>query len=89
MARSRTVKSRTRGAANSVHDRIVAEIRATRQAAGLTQRALAARLNKSPSWVAAVENGRRRLFIQDLDQIAAALEVDPIELLTRAKQRVR
>jgi len=89
MARSRAVQSKARGASNSLHDRIVAEIRSARQAAGLTQKELAARLNKSPSWVAAAERGRRRIFVHDLEQIAAAVGLDPLELLSRAKQRAR
>jgi transcriptional regulator with XRE-family HTH domain len=89
MARSRTVQSSGGGAATSVHDRIVAEIRSARLAAGLTQKELAARLKKSPSWVAAAEHGRRRIFVHDLASIAVALGIDPIELLSRAKERAK
>ena len=37
------------------------ELRAARNGAGLSQRALAARLKVSPSWVAKVETGERRI----------------------------
>jgi transcriptional regulator with XRE-family HTH domain len=88
MARPRNVQRRGRGApqggAASAHARVAAEIRRARQAAGLTQRELAARLKKTPSWIAAAENGRRLILVRDLPRIAAALGMDVLELLRRA-----
>jgi transcriptional regulator with XRE-family HTH domain len=63
---------------------VAAEIRRTRHAAGLTQRELAARLNKGAAWIAAVEGGRRHIDLEELDQISQALGIDPLELLKRA-----
>ncbi len=74
--------SRTTGASGSA--RIIAEIRTARRKAGLTQRELAARLKKSPSWIARVETGERSLMVHDLQDIADALGVDALELLARA-----
>ena len=68
----------------SATDRLAAQIRKSRLAAGLTQRALAERLGKSSSWVAAAEKGRRRIFINELPRIADALGMDLLELLKRA-----
>jgi transcriptional regulator with XRE-family HTH domain len=68
----------------SATNRLAAQIRSARLAAGLTQRALAERLGKSLSWVAAAEKGRRRIFINDLPRIADALGMELRELLRRA-----
>ena len=74
--------SRTTGPSGSA--RIIAEIRSARRKAGLSQRELAARLKKSPSWIAHVETGRRSLMVHDLQDIADALGMDALELLARA-----
>jgi transcriptional regulator with XRE-family HTH domain len=87
MARRRAQRSRL--TARGAHDRVAAAIRTARQAAGLTQRELAARLDKSPSWVAAMENGHRPLLIQDVPRIAEALGLDVLELLSRARRAAR
>lgn len=89
MARPRGVHGRVRKASKdagaSARTRVAAEIREARRAAGLTQRELARRLNKSAAWVAAAENGRRLIFVHDLPRIAEALGIDVLELLRRAK----
>jgi len=91
MARPRRVQRRARraspGAGAGAGDRVAAEIRNTRQAAGLTQREVAARLNRSPAWISAVEGGRRRIDLAELEEIAHALGMDPLELLRRALHR--
>lgn len=91
MARRRGVQSRVRraskGVGPSAGNRVAAEIRRARQAAGLTQRELAARLNKSAAWIAVVEGARRHIDLEELDGIAAALGTDPLELLKRAMRR--
>lgn len=88
MAHRRSVHSKGRGRTTG-HDsnatqRLAAQIRSARLAAGLTQRTLAERLGKSSSWVAATEKGQRKIFINELSQIADALGVDLLELLKRA-----
>jgi transcriptional regulator with XRE-family HTH domain len=51
------------------------------QAAGLTQRTLAARLKKPQSFVAKYEGGERRLDVVEFIRIARALDADPLKLL--------
>ena len=48
------------------------ELRAARNGAGLSQRALAARLKVSPSWVAKVETGERRIDLVEFRWFLAA-----------------
>lgn len=88
MAHRRNAQGGGRGASSahepSATNRFAAQIRSARLAAGLTQSALAERLGKSSSWVAAAEKGRRRIFINDLPGIADALGIDLRELLRRA-----
>ena len=48
------------------------ELRGARRNAGLSQRALAARLRVSPSWVAKVETGERRIDLVEFKWFLAA-----------------
>ena len=61
--------------AGSAHQRRYAELRRrlrdARASAGLTQRDVAARLNRPPSFIAKVESGERRLDVLELDDLAA------------------
>jgi transcriptional regulator with XRE-family HTH domain len=54
-----------------------------RKAAGLTQQALALRLEKPQSFVAKYEGGERRLDVVEFIAIARALGADPLKLMTR------
>lgn len=54
-----------------------------RKAAGLTQRALAAKIRMSQSAVAAIEASQRRVDVVEFLDICRALGCDPIELLQR------
>lgn len=58
-------------------------IRQTRQGHGLTLRQLATRLRTSPARLSQIENERLRLTLEDVLQVAAALEV-PVEALIPA-----
>lgn len=51
--------------------------------AGLTQRALAARLKRLQSFVGKTEGGTRSLDVIEFIQIARALKIDPAKLLNR------
>lgn len=63
---------------NSPAYRAVAEVLTrARTRAGLTQRALAARLGRPPSLVANLELGERRLDVVELVRLAAALGEEP------------
>jgi len=64
------------------HVQLGAVLREARQAAGLTQRQLATRLNRPPSHVGKIECGERRLYIDELPSYARALGKEPAALLT-------
>jgi len=71
------------------------ELRAAREAAGLSQRSLAARLKVPHSWVAKVEMGERRIDLVEFCQFMAACGGDAkvvfgrVAKLIPAAQRVR
>jgi transcriptional regulator with XRE-family HTH domain len=81
------------GTEKSVHTpayrRLVALLVEAREAAGLTQRALAARLRCHPSWVAKVETRKRRLDVVELVRLARALRRDPAALVAEVARHVR
>jgi transcriptional regulator with XRE-family HTH domain len=52
-----------------------------RQAAGLTQAELAARLQRPQSYVSKFERGERRLDVVEFLEVAQALDKDPFGLL--------
>ena len=54
---------------------------AVRHEQGLTQRQLAQRLNKPPSFVAKIEQGERRVDLVEFIAIARALSLKPSSLL--------
>lgn len=54
-----------------------------RRDAGLSQRALAARLGKSGSHVAMIERGQRRVDLLEFCRIAASLGISPDALVAR------
>ncbi len=68
-------------------NRIAARLREVlidaRSAAGLTQKALAAKLGRPQSFVSNYERGAGRVDVADLILIAEALGLDPTELLKR------
>jgi len=66
------------------HRALIAAIVAAREAAGLTQRELAAKLKRSNSFVWKIEAAERRVEVLEFVEIARAVDVDPAELLTRA-----
>ena len=52
-----------------------------RRNAGLTQAALALRLKRPQSFVSKYERGERRLDLVEFQEVANALEIDPIRFL--------
>jgi transcriptional regulator with XRE-family HTH domain len=64
---------------------LFASLVAARAAAGLTQRDVAARLERPPSYVARVEPGERRLDVVEFFEFARAVEADPFALLRSIK----
>jgi transcriptional regulator with XRE-family HTH domain len=63
-------------------------LRGARQAAGLTQQALADKLERPQSFVAKYENGERRIDVIEFVALARALEVAPIKLFRRFVEEV-
>lgn len=56
-------------------------IKELRKARGLTLEALATRANSSNQHISHLENGRRRLTVDWMERLAAALDCHPFELL--------
>lgn len=63
---------------------IIEAIRSARAKAGLSQRQLSTRLKEGPTFVQRIESGDRDVAVAEFIRIAAALEIDPCELLRRA-----
>jgi transcriptional regulator with XRE-family HTH domain len=59
---------------------------ARREAAGMTQSDLAARLGKSQSFVARLENGQCRIAVVEFMTLAKILRFDPYELISTLKK---
>lgn len=66
-----------------VHRQIVAALVEARHARGMTQRDLAATLKKPPSFVGKVEAVERNLSILEFVAWAAAVGVDPAEIIPK------
>lgn len=65
------------------HRRLVDVIVDARQAAGLSQRALATKLKRSGSFVWKMESQEHRVDVLEFIDIAKAVGVEPLELLRR------
>lgn len=67
--------------ANSLHDpryhQLVELLVAARKDAGLTQRDLAARLKRPPSYIGKLESAQRRLDVVELLDVLEALGIKP------------
>jgi len=63
------------------HKALMVALYAARMRAGMTQRELAKRLNRSHSFVGKIESGERQLNVLEFCEIADALELDATELL--------
>lgn len=63
--------------------RVGANLRSYREARGLSQEAFASNLGYHRTYVGGLERGERNLTLKAVERIAAALDVDPIELLER------
>jgi len=70
--------------------RILGEVLArAREAAGVKQADLAARLGMPASYLSKIENGTRRLDVVELIQIAEAMGVDPGEIVRNVTVALR
>ncbi|MFA4940012.1 helix-turn-helix domain-containing protein [Brevundimonas sp.] len=68
-----------------VHRSVIASLVAARTAAGLTQRDLASKLRKPPSFVGKVESIERNLSVLEFLAWAAALGIEPSDALPALK----
>lgn len=66
---------------SSDHERFLELLVRRRRDAGLTQLAVAERLERPQSFVAKYENGERRLDVLEFIAVARALGADPVTLL--------
>lgn len=65
-----------------------AELKAAREGAQLSQRALAARLGVPHSWIAKVEAGERRVDVVELCWLLAACEKQPPRALAQLGKKI-
>lgn len=56
-----------------------------REAAGIKQSDVAARLGVPPSWLSKVESGTRRLDVVELIRVADAMSLEPAALITEIR----
>jgi len=68
------------------HRSLIEAIVEARTAAGLSQRALAARLKRSPSYVSKFEAGERRLEVCEFVDLCDMIDADPAEIVRRLKR---
>jgi transcriptional regulator with XRE-family HTH domain len=68
---------------NARHRALMAALTAARMKAGMTQRELARRLERSHSFVGKVESGERQLNILEFCELADALKMNPRDLFAK------
>jgi transcriptional regulator with XRE-family HTH domain len=61
-------------------------LRAYRKAQGLTQEELADELGHDKSYIGGMERGERNPSLKVVERLAAAIEVEPLKLLTPADE---
>jgi transcriptional regulator with XRE-family HTH domain len=69
------------------HRKLIEAIVEARKATGLSQRALAARLKRSPSYISKFEAGERRLEVCEFVDLCTAIHADPAEIVRGLKAR--
>ena len=74
---------------NTVYKDLIQRFIAARNAAGLTQQAVADQLGKPQSYIAKVEGLERRLDVVELLQLAKAIGVDPMPAIRAAWATIR
>jgi transcriptional regulator with XRE-family HTH domain len=79
-----TVPAKLQPSQDDLYGRIVAAIIAARKDAGLSQTVLAGRLGRPQSFVSKYEHRERTLDVAEFVEIATAIGVDSVELLSDA-----
>ena len=67
---------------------LVAVLVEARQASGLTQAELAARVGKDQSFVSIIERGQRRVDVLEFVALARAMDIEPTHLFERVARRL-
>lgn len=70
------------------HRHLVAVLVEARQASGLTQAELAARVSKDQSFVSIIERGQRRVDVLEFVALARAMGADPTQLFDSVTKRL-
>jgi len=70
------------------HRHLVAVLVEARQASGLTQAELAAKVGKDQSFVSIIERGQRRVDVLEFVALARAMDADPTQLFERVTRKV-
>lgn len=70
------------------HRHLVAVLIEARQASGLTQADLAARVGKDQSFVSIIERGQRRVDVLEFVALARAMDADPGKLFDRVARKL-
>lgn len=68
---------------------IPAQLRALREAAGLTQRELATKLRRPQSWVYNCETANRRVDVTEFVRWCRACRADPLDAIAALLGRIR
>ena len=63
------------------HKALIAALKAAREAAGITQRELARKLDRAHSFVGKIESGERQLNVLEFCEYADALGADAVEVI--------
>lgn len=69
------------------HRRLIEAVATAREAAGISQRALAEKLKRSNSFVSKFEAGERRLEVCEFIELCEAIGADPAQLVRRIQGR--
>ena len=73
---------------DSAYQKLLKELRTTRQTMGLSQEELAVRLGKHQTFVSKVEKGQRYLDVLEFVRWSAAIDVDPSVLISALRDDV-
>ena len=63
------------------HKALIAALKTAREAAGITQRELARKLDRAHSFVGKIESGERQLNVLEFCEYADALGADAVEVI--------